>query len=86
MSASTDVVIVKFVVSPPDTMIAEMSNLLIKISCSKCLLLTKPWFCGLVTAGAGQELVQLVAVALHLLPDVVQHAAAAVPSLHLVHH
>ena len=34
MSASTDVVIVKFVVSPPDTMIAEMSNLLIKISCS----------------------------------------------------
>ena len=83
MSASTDVVIVKFVVSPPVTKIAD--EILYRLrSCSPCLLLTKPWFCGLVTAGAGQELVQLVAVAFHLLPDVVQHSAAAVPSLHLV--
>ena len=41
---------------------------------------------GAIAAGAGEELVQLAAVAVHLLPDVVQHRAAAVRRVHLVHH
>ena len=39
-----------------------------------------------IAAVTGEELVQLAAVAVHLLPDVVQHRAAAVRRVHLVHH